>query len=72
MKGPIHPVRRLRLLLDLDQFTVGAAAGKSASWISALERGRTQADTETLVRLAAALGVSPKDLRPEQEETLHD
>lgn len=72
MNPDVHPVRHLRLLLDLDQFTLGAAVGKSASWISALERGRTQADSETLAKLAAALEVKPEDLQPEQDSDHHD
>jgi len=60
------------LLLDLDQFTLGVAAGKSASWISAFERGRTRADSETLEKLAEALGVAPADLQPELGADQHD
>ena len=67
MSAAMHPVRRLRLLRDLDQFTLGVAAGRSASWISCVERGRVNPDRETLAKIAAALGVKPSDLI--QEET---
>jgi transcriptional regulator with XRE-family HTH domain len=68
----LHPVRRFRLLLDMDQHTLGAAAGKSSSWISALERGRAQADAATLVKLAEALGVELEDLQPHLVSESHD
>lgn len=68
----MHLIRRSRLLLDLDQWSVGEAIGKSASWISLLERGRVQPDPETLARLSEVLGVPLAELEAEQEGSVHD
>ena len=68
----MHLIRRSRLLLDPDQWSVGEAIGKSASWISLLERGRVQPDPETLARLSEVLGVPLAELEAEQEGSVHD
>lgn len=67
-----HLIRRSRLLLDMDQWALGEAIGKSASWISLLERGRVQPDQETLAKLEEALGVPLAELGAELESSPHD
>jgi transcriptional regulator with XRE-family HTH domain len=56
---------RLRAIRTLRRKTlkeVAAAAGISESFVSQLERGRTNATIATLQRLAAALGIEVSDL----------
>jgi transcriptional regulator with XRE-family HTH domain len=68
----MHKIRRSRLLLDMDQWTLGEAIGKSASWISLLERGRVQPDSNTLARLAEVLGIGLVELQEDLEMAAHD
>jgi len=56
----------------MDQWALGEAIGKSASWISLLERGRVQPDQETLAKLEEALGVPLAELGAELESSPHD
>jgi transcriptional regulator with XRE-family HTH domain len=55
-------VRRRRHFLDLSQETVAERAGIHRTQISLYESGRRMPLAATLVRLAAALGVSPDQL----------
>ncbi|MCF2527380.1 helix-turn-helix domain-containing protein [Yinghuangia soli] len=55
-------VREYRLMRRLTLRQLGAAAGVSASFLSQLENGRTDASVGSLRKLATALGVSVADL----------
>jgi transcriptional regulator with XRE-family HTH domain len=55
-------LRAIRLLRRLTLREVAAAAGISESFVSQLERGRTNASVATLQRLASALGIEISDL----------
>ena len=55
-------LRAIRLLRRLTLREVAHAAGVSESFVSQLERGRTNASVATLQRLAAALGIEISDL----------
>ncbi|MDI2126593.1 helix-turn-helix domain-containing protein [Yinghuangia seranimata] len=55
-------VRDYRRMRRLTLRQLGAAAGVSASFLSQLENGRTDASVGTLRRLATALGVAVADL----------
>ena len=59
----MHKIRRSRLLLDMDQWSLGEAIGKSASWVSLLEQGRVKPDPATAAKLAEALGIDPVELQ---------
>jgi DNA-binding XRE family transcriptional regulator len=53
-RSPIGPLRRWR---GLTQAGLAAAAGISQGYLSALEGGRKRGDVDTLLAIAAALGV---------------
>jgi transcriptional regulator with XRE-family HTH domain len=55
-------LRAIRLLRRLTLRDVADAAGVSESFVSQLERGRSNASVATLQRLAAALGIEISDL----------
>lgn len=59
-------VRRIRNSLDLSQEEVAFAARMKRSYLSGIELGRRKPSVDALERLAAALGVDPRDLlRPD-------
>lgn len=68
----MHIVRRSRLLLDMDQWSLGEAIGKSASWISLLEQGRVNPDPATTAKLAEALGIDLVELQDALEGVEHE
>ncbi len=67
-------LRAIRLLRRLTLRDVASAAGVSESFVSQLERGRSNASVATLQRLAAALGIEITDLfegrSPEEPQVL--
>jgi len=65
-------VRRSRLLLDMDQWSLGEAIGKSASWVSLLEHGRVKPDQATAAKLAMALEIDLAELQDALEGAEHD
>jgi len=68
----MHIVRRSRLLLDMDQWSLGEAIGKSASWVSLLEHGRVKPDLATAAKLARTLGIDLAELQDALEGAEHD
>ena len=59
-------LRRLRREAALSQAELAERAGTTQETISRLERGHHAARGSTLRRLAAALGVEPKELMKEE------
>ena len=57
-------VRRRRVKAGLSQEALAFAAELDRTYVSSLERGRRNVSLVNLHRLAAALGVSPRDLLP--------
>ena len=57
-------IRSTRKRLKLKQSQLAAAIGTGASYIVQIEAGETNMTLRMLVRLAAALSVSPRDLLP--------
>ncbi len=60
-------LRRLRLLRDLTQEELGARAEVKAETVSRVENGVSTPDLDTLSRLAAALGVSLREVIPQAD-----
>lgn len=56
------PLLRLRRQAGLTQFQLAVKSGLSDKCIARIERGRSNPTTDTLFRLATALGVSVADL----------
>jgi len=58
-------VRELRGLSGLSQEALAARAGIHRTYVGGVERGERNISLNNIVRLAEALGVSPRDLFPE-------
>ena len=61
-------LRDLRLSKGLTQEALAAKAELDRTYISSCERGKRNVTLESIYRLSDALGVSPKDLIPDQYE----
>jgi transcriptional regulator with XRE-family HTH domain len=55
-------VRRLRLVRGLTQAALATDAGQHQGFISEVENGKTSPELDTVGKLAAALGVHPREL----------
>jgi transcriptional regulator with XRE-family HTH domain len=55
-------LRRLRKARGLSQDALAFEAGINRTYIGAVERGERNVSLDNIVRLAAALGVSPAEL----------
>ena len=60
-------LRRARRDRALSQQDLSAATGVAQATLSDLERGKREARASTLRKLAAALGVEPKELMMKEE-----
>jgi transcriptional regulator with XRE-family HTH domain len=58
-------LRRLRLARGLSQDALAADAGVFQKLISGIENGRANPELDTLGKIAAALGVHPRELSEE-------
>jgi transcriptional regulator with XRE-family HTH domain len=58
-------LRRLRLARGLSQDALAADAGVFQKLISGIENGRANPELDTLGKIAAALGVHPRELLEE-------
>jgi transcriptional regulator with XRE-family HTH domain len=70
--GRFEVGERLRAIRQLRRLTlreVAEAAGVSESFVSQLERGRSNASVATLQRLAAALGIEISDLFADEQRS---
>ncbi len=61
-------VRQARKRAGLSQADVATRSGFSNSYLSEIERGRTNPSTEVLERIAQTLGLRPYQLLLEEEE----
>jgi transcriptional regulator with XRE-family HTH domain len=55
-------VRRLRLAKGLTQAALATDAGQHQGFISEVENGKTSPELDTVGKIAAALGVHPREL----------
>ena len=55
MRPRIYELRAKRLLLGISQWEVGRRVGKSAAWVSLVERGYLHPDKETQAALRQVL-----------------
>jgi transcriptional regulator with XRE-family HTH domain len=62
-------LRQLREQKELTRYRLAQLSGVSKEGVNKLERGDADPRLSTLVKLAAALGVSPRDLLPESDPT---
>ena len=60
-------IRRIRLAKGFSQLDLSAAANMSQSFIANIEKGKKEPSAMTLIRIADALEVSPRDFFPESE-----
>lgn len=57
-----HNVRRIREKKGITQEDLALEAGLNRAYIGYIERGERNPSTDTIVKIAKALKVSPKDL----------
>lgn len=55
-------IRKIRIQKDITQELLAFEAGLNRAYIGYIERGERNPSTETLVKIAKALKISPKDL----------
>lgn len=61
-------VKRVRLESGRRQIEVARSAGLNAPRLSLIENGWVEARPDEIERIAAALGVTPRDIAPAQSE----
>ena len=60
-------IRRIRLAKGFSQLDLSAAANMSQSFIANIEKGKKEPSAMTLIRIAHALEVSPRDFFPDSQ-----
>lgn len=60
-------IRRIRLAKGFSQLDLSAAANMSQSFIANIEKGKKEPSAMTLIRIAHALDVSPRDFFPDSQ-----
>lgn len=61
-------LRDIRISKNLTQENLAAKAGLDRTYVSSCERGKRNVTLEVVYKLSDALGVSPKELVPDQYE----
>jgi transcriptional regulator with XRE-family HTH domain len=61
-------IRRIRLAKGFSQLDLSAAANMSQSFIANIEKGKKEPSAMTLIRIAHALEVSPRDFFPDSKD----
>lgn len=65
-------VRRIRNAKNLSQFDLSVRANMSQSFLANIETGKKEPSAMTLIRIARALGVSPREFFPDAGATAVD
>lgn len=65
----VASIRRIRKAKKLSQLELSVRAGMSQSFIANLELGKKEPSVMTLIRIADALEVSPRDFFPESHSS---
>ena len=60
-----NSIRRIRLSKKMSQLELSASANMSQSFIANIETGKKEPSAMTLIRIARALEVSPRDFFPD-------
>jgi len=63
----VASIRRIRKSKNLSQLELSVKANMSQSFLANLETGKKEPSAMTLIRIADALEVSPRDFFPESE-----
>ena len=63
----VASIRRIRKSKNLSQLELSVKANRSQSFLANLETGKKEPSAMTLIRIAEALEVSPRDFFPESE-----
>ena len=63
----VTSIRRIRKSKNLSQLDLSVKANMSQSFIANLETGKKEPSAMTLIRIAEALEVNPRDFFPESE-----
>jgi transcriptional regulator with XRE-family HTH domain len=68
----ISRIKEIRTQKSISQLELSVRSNLSQSFLASVEKGKKQPSVLTLLRLAAALEVSPKSFFPESEDTPKD
>ena len=63
-----NSIRRIRLAKGVSQLELSASANMSQSFIANIEKGKKEPSAMTLIRIARALEVSPRDFFPDMQD----
>ena len=69
LKYVISSIRRIRKAKNISQLELSVKANMSQSFLANLETGKKEPSAMTLIRIADALEVSPREFFPENENT---
>ena len=64
----IGKIKEIRTQKSISQLELSVRANMSQSFLASVEKGKKQPSVLTLLRIASALGVSPKIFFPENEK----
>lgn len=65
-------IRRIRNLKKMSQLELSTKAHLSQSFLANVEAGKKEPSAMTLIRIARALGTSPRDFFPEYENSVSE
>jgi transcriptional regulator with XRE-family HTH domain len=65
LKFVIDRIREIRTKKSMSQLELSVSSNLSQSFLASVEKGKKQPSVLTLLRIASALNVSPKDFFPE-------
>lgn len=68
----IRKIREIRLRNNMSQLELSINSNLSQSFLASVEKGKKQPSVLTLLRIASALNVSPRDFFPEHEKKSKD
>lgn len=68
LKYVAYAIRAIRKQKNISQMELCLRANMSQGFLTNIETGKKEPSTMTLIRIAEALGVSPRDFFPENEK----
>ena len=68
----ISRMKKTRISMGVSQMELCLRANLSQSFLANIESGKKQPSLMTIIRIANALGVSPRDFFPESKEQIKD
>jgi transcriptional regulator with XRE-family HTH domain len=67
LQSVVGKIREIRIRKSMSQLELSVNSNLSQSFLASVEKGKKQPSVLTLLRIASALNVSPKDFFPEHK-----